>query len=70
MVLDYFNTYKVLSNLPEKTVIERPELSFNVHKFLNNRHVMKQIEFTDEGKHYIFTERVEALRKTAFFKPI
>ncbi|WP_044206161.1 cyclopropane-fatty-acyl-phospholipid synthase family protein [Flammeovirga sp. OC4] len=66
LVLDYFNTYKVISNLPEKTVIERPELSFNVHKFLNNRHVMKQIEFTDKGKHYIFTERVEALRKSDF----
>lgn len=67
-ILDYFNTYKVINSLPQKTVIERPELSFNVHKFLNNRHVMKQIEFSDNGKHYIFTERVEALKKSNFLK--
>lgn len=65
-ILDYFNTYKVINSLPEKLVINRPEISFDVHKFLNKRHVMKQIEFTDKGKHYIFTERVEALKKSDF----
>ncbi|MBB6463806.1 class I SAM-dependent methyltransferase [Flammeovirga kamogawensis] len=67
-VLDYFNTYKVINSLPEKLVIKRPEMDFNVHKYLKNRHVMKEIAFSADGKDYLFTERVEALKNKDFLK--
>lgn len=65
-VLDYFNTYKVINSLPEKSEINRQDMTFHVHKYLKNRHVMKEIAFTDEGKDYLFTERVEALKNKDF----
>ncbi|WP_281616183.1 class I SAM-dependent methyltransferase [Flammeovirga sp. SubArs3] len=66
LVLDYFNTYKVINSLPQKTVIERPEITFNVHKYLENRHVMKEISFIADGRNHVFTERVEALKNKDF----
>lgn len=62
-ILDFFNGAKVeqLLSQPYDLVKTIGGVTFNMHKYLHNRHVYKEIRFTDGGQDYFFTERVQLL---------
>ncbi|GAA4830518.1 class I SAM-dependent methyltransferase [Algivirga pacifica] len=66
LVMDYFNTYKVINSLPKKEDIQRDHITFMIHKFLKDQFVFKEIAFNDDGRDYIFTERVKAMTEKDF----
>lgn len=66
LVLDYFNTYKVINSLPVKEVIKRDEMDFDIHKYVDNSFIKKDISFKADEKSYLFTECVQALKKEQF----
>ncbi|MEH0158115.1 methyltransferase domain-containing protein [Limibacter armeniacum] len=66
LVLDYFNTYKVTNSLPIKEEIFRDEMKFDIHKYVDNGFVKKDISFQADGKQHLFTESVKALKRSDF----
>lgn len=66
LVLDFFNTYQVLANLPQENVVERAGVAFHTHKYLKDGFVVKEIRFEHEGRSYAFREQVRALTETDF----
>jgi SAM-dependent methyltransferase len=60
VVIDYFNTQKIIKNLTysETKIIEGIE--FNIHKFVSEGKIIKNINFDHKDKHYAFEERVQA----------
>ena len=57
-VLDFFNSYKVVSHLVESETKVLSNIVFHVSKNIVDRKIIKSINFTDEGKKYHFEEQV------------
>lgn len=66
LVLDFFNTRKVLASLPVREQVERGGISFDIHKHLQGKQVVKDIRFEDVGTPYHFAEYVQALTEEDF----
>jgi len=60
LVLDYFNSYKIITSLTYSDVKTIDGIDFNIHKKFEVDKVVKQIEFEDQGKQYAFKEEVKA----------
>ncbi len=60
-VIDFFNTQEVINNLVTEEVKTVDDISFNIKRFVENNFIVKQIDFTDNGEHYSFQERVKAI---------
>lgn len=58
-VLDYLNQSFVRNRLVENTEIEREGITFKINKKIENRYIIKQIDFEDKGKSYSYFERVK-----------
>ena len=59
LVLDFFNSQKIIETLSanmEKTV---DGIDFKIHKEINHHCIFKTIDFKDKGKDYSFTEEVK-----------
>lgn len=67
-VIDFMNVDFVLENLiPEETkTVEGIE--FHIKRYEKDNHIYKEISFTDQGKDFYFTEKVQALRLADFEK--
>lgn len=61
-VLDYFNSSKVIRDKEEKYSLNRENIHFNIHKFIQDDFVIKHIQVDDEGKIENFQERVQLLK--------
>lgn len=62
-VMDFMNAEKVIENLvpqEEKTI---DGINFEIKRKFDGQHIFKNIKFSDQGKDFDFTERVQALRK-------
>ena len=66
VVIDFMNVQCVLSNLvqAEQKVVD--DIAFNISKIVKNNSIIKQIDFTTDGKSYSFTEQVQALTLNHF----
>ena len=60
-VIDFMNVHKIIANLvPQETkVIDGIE--FHVKRYVENNHIIKEIDFNDKGQQFHFTEKVKAL---------
>jgi SAM-dependent methyltransferase len=66
LAIDFMNTTKVLEHLVPENRIERNGIVFDIRKRLENRRIMKEIRFSDQGKDWFFEERVQALTEADF----
>lgn len=58
-VLDFLNAYFVKKNIVETTSVEKENIIFNIHKYIENEQIIKEIDFEDNGKKFHFFERVK-----------
>lgn len=61
LILDFFNTPKVLSFLPVSDHKIVDGIDFNIRKFREDNYIVKDITFTHNGEEFQFQERVQAL---------
>lgn len=67
-VIDFMNVDFVLENLiPEETKTV-DGIDFYIKRYEKENHIYKEISFSDKGKDYYFTEKVQALRLADFEK--
>ena len=57
-VLDFFNSYKVVSNMVESETKALSDIVFHLSKNLVHKKIVKSINFADKGKQYHFEEQV------------
>ncbi len=66
VVIDYFNTQKILKNLTHREVKTIEGIDFNIHKFVSEGKIIKNIDFSHKNKPFAFEERVQAFSKGDF----
>jgi len=66
LVLDFFNAEKLMQHksLCETKTIEG--ITFNINKFIENKKIIKRIEFKADGHNYYFQEEVQLLNLADF----
>lgn len=67
-VLDFMNSKKAITDLIQEETKTINDISFKINKKIENNFIVKQIRFTDEGKEYMFEERVKTLTLADFEK--
>lgn len=60
LVIDYFNTQKILKNLANQEIKTIEGIEFHLHKFVANGQIIKHINFEYRGKTHAFEEKVQA----------
>jgi len=60
LVIDYFNTEKIIRNLNSKETKSLDGITFNIDKKVVDGKIIKKINFEDQQKVYNFEERVQA----------
>jgi SAM-dependent methyltransferase len=61
LVLDFFNSPKIIRELISYELKQVEGIDFNIHKQIEGDFVVKDINFEDKGKQYHFQERVKAI---------
>lgn len=65
-IIDFMNAHKVIESLiqsEEKTI---DGIKFDISRRFDGSHIFKDIRFSDDGKDFHFTERVQALKLSDF----
>lgn len=57
-VLDYFNSEKVVCDLPCSFAAKAKGIVFTIEKKIKDNFIEKEIRFTDKGNDFLFTEKV------------
>jgi hypothetical protein len=65
-VIDFMNAEKVIANLVAEEVKTVDGLTFLIKRSYDGTYIFKNIQFDDQGKHFDFTERVQALKRGDF----
>ncbi|MFA6276188.1 MAG: hypothetical protein WC622_05525 [Pedobacter sp.] len=60
LVIDYFNTQKIIKNLTNQETKTVDGIEFHLHKFVAEGKIIKHINFEHRLKAYAFEERVQA----------
>ncbi|WP_207423621.1 class I SAM-dependent methyltransferase [Desertivirga brevis] len=68
LVLDYFNTEKIIKNLARQEVKHIEGIDFHLSKKVNDGKIIKTIGFEHRGKDYHFKEEVKAFTLADFEK--
>jgi len=68
LVLDYFNTTKIMKNLAPTAHKSIQGIDFSIVKEVLNDRIVKTIAFSDKGINYSYQERVQAFLKADFEK--
>lgn len=66
LVIDFFNTYKVLDALVYKNQVKAGGIDFHLSRHIQDGAIVKTINFEDKGQHYQFEERVQAFTEQDF----
>jgi SAM-dependent methyltransferase len=66
LVIDYFNTQKIIKNLTSQEIKTLEGIEFHLHKFVSEGKIIKHINFEHRNKVYAFEERVQAFTLTDF----
>jgi len=66
VVIDYFNTQKIISNLTHRETKTVEGIDFDLHKFVAEGKIIKHINFEHKSQHYAFEERVQAFTLADF----
>lgn len=68
LVIDFMNATRVIHNLVESEEKVIDGITFRIKRTYDGSHIFKNIQFEDQGEHFDFTERVQALRYDDFKK--
>ena len=75
LVIDFMNVHKTVANLKTKEILRQAQdddrenfIDFHINRKFNGQHIVKEIEFADNGKQYKFEERVQGLTLNDFEK--
>ena len=60
-VIDFLNVDLAIKKLIPKEEKRIGNIVFHIEKYVEDGHIIKKIDFEDQGKHYHFVERVKAL---------
>lgn len=66
VVIDFFNSQKIIDSFKTDYLEQRGDLHFEIKKKIVNNAIIKRIEFSDVGKNFYFEETVSLLRKSDF----
>lgn len=66
VVIDYFNTQKILKNLTHKETKVVDGIEFHLNKFVADGKIIKHINFEHRDKSFAFEERVQAFSLADF----
>ena len=66
VVIDYFNTQKIISNLTHKETKTLEGIEFDLRKFVAEGKIIKHINFEHKSNQYAFEERVQAFELADF----
>ncbi|MBB2150763.1 class I SAM-dependent methyltransferase [Pedobacter gandavensis] len=66
LVIDYFNTQKIIKNLTQQETKTMDGIEFHLHKFVADGKIIKHINFEHRNKSFAFEERVQAFSKEDF----
>jgi SAM-dependent methyltransferase len=66
LVIDYFNTQKIIKNLAPNETKTVEGIEFQLSKFVANGKIIKHINFEHRDKSYAFEERVQAFDRADF----
>ena len=61
LVIDFMNTSKVVQNLVPKEIKNVQGIEFNIKREYSGTHIIKYIDFNDQGKQFAFREQVQAV---------
>ena len=60
-VIDFMNVHKVITDLvPEETKV-KDGIEFHIKRYVEDNHIIKEIDFNDNDQQFHFTEKVKAL---------
>jgi SAM-dependent methyltransferase len=65
-IIDYLNAHKVSNTLPVKEELDREGVVFQIHKFLDDKSIVKDIQFNSEGKDFHYRETVKGFTRDDF----
>ena len=66
LVIDFMNATNVINSLVLKEVKVVDNITFNIQRKFDGKHIFKNIQFTAENKSFNYTERVQAIRSGDF----
>jgi SAM-dependent methyltransferase len=66
LVIDYFNSIKILKNLTKQEVKTVEGIEFHINKFISEGKIIKHINFEHRSKAFAFEERVQAFQLQDF----
>lgn len=66
LVLDYFNSVKILKNLTKQEIKTVDGIEFHINKFISEGKIIKHINFEHRSKAFAFEERVQAFQLEDF----
>lgn len=66
--IDFMNVHHVIPNLVPSEIKTVDEIDFHIKRYLENNHIIKEIDFEHDGKKFHFTEKVKALTLEDFQK--
>lgn len=67
-VLDFFNSAKIIQELVPLEIKEEKDIRFTITKSLENKKIIKKIEFNDQGNKHHYLEKVFAFYLTDFIE--
>lgn len=68
LIIDFLNSEKVITNLVDSEQKTLSGITFNINRKVEDGFILKNIQFTDNGKDFEFTEKVKALKLADFTK--
>lgn len=66
LVIDFMNSEKSISNLVLEETKKVDEIDYVISRKYDGHHIFKNIQFSDQGKDFKYTERVQALKLKDF----
>jgi len=60
-VIDFMNVNQVIETLVPEEVKTVDGIDFHIKRYLEDGHILKEIDFEDQGRKFHFTEKVKAL---------
>lgn len=65
-VIDFMNVHQVIPNLVPEEIKTVDGIDFHIKRYVENNHIIKEINFEDKGKKFHFTEKVKVLNLANF----
>lgn len=66
LVIDYLNVVKVIAELKQVETKIVQNIEFNIKRKISEGKIIKEIQFSDEGRDYAYSEKVQAISLSDF----